>query len=70
MPSRGEARPVRTDLGDECFRGAPRDTWDGLHEGKGFPLSGQTRCEFGVQPRNGSIQLVEVGELLTRSGKT
>jgi hypothetical protein len=32
-------------------------------------LSGQARFQLGVHARDGGVQLVEVGELLTRAAK-
>ena len=66
MLGAGEAREVRADLGDQHFGGAPGDTRDGLHERHGLLLSGQARCKFSVQTRNGGIQIVQMGELLTQ----
>jgi hypothetical protein len=46
MLGAGEAREVGANFGDEHFGGAPGDTWDGLHEGKGLLLSRQARCKL------------------------
>jgi hypothetical protein len=66
----GEAREIRANLGDEHLGGAPGDAGDGLQERHGLLLSGQARCELGIQTHNSRIQGVQVGELLTRTEKT
>jgi hypothetical protein len=50
MLGAGEAREVCAHLGDERFGGALGDTGDGLQERDGLVLSGEARCELGVQP--------------------
>jgi hypothetical protein len=70
MLGRGKAREIRADLGDEHFGGSLRHTGDGLQECDGFLIRGETRGEFSIHPRNGGIQVLQMGELLTRTGKT
>ncbi|HEV2459428.1 MAG TPA: hypothetical protein VGS80_13805, partial [Ktedonobacterales bacterium] len=54
--SRGEAREIGADLGNEHLRRAAANTGDGLQERNGLLLNGQARCELGVHPRDGRIQ--------------
>jgi hypothetical protein len=64
-----KARQIRADLGDQHFSGAPADTGDGLEQGDGLVLSGQALGEFGVDARDGRVQVLQVGELLARAAK-
>ncbi len=70
MRRTGEARPVGADLGDEHLGGALGDTRDALEQRDRVPLGGQALCECGVQTRASRIQVLQVGELLARAGKT
>ena len=70
MLGQREAREVGADLGDERFSSAPGHTGNGLHERHGLLLSGQPLFEVGAHPRDGRIQVLQMGELLTRAGKT
>jgi hypothetical protein len=57
-------------LSDERFGGSLRHAGDGLQECDGFLIRGETRGELGVHPRDGRVQVVQMGELFTRTGKT
>jgi hypothetical protein len=70
MLGRGEAREVGANRGDQHFGGAPGDPRDGRAPGNGLLLSGSARCARGVQTRDGRVQVVQMGALLTRAGKT
>jgi len=53
-------------LSDEHFARAPGDTRDGLQERHGLLLGSQSRREFGVQTRNGGIQVLQMSKLLVQ----
>ena len=66
MLSRGEARAIGAALGNEHLRRAAADTGDGLQERNGLLRNGQARCELGVHPRAGRIQVLQMRELLAQ----
>jgi hypothetical protein len=62
----GEARHVRAARGDQHFSGAPTDAGDGREQVDGSSLVRQARCELGVNPRDGRIQVLQMSELLAQ----
>jgi hypothetical protein len=66
-----EARQVGANLGDQHIGGARADTGDGLEQRGRVPLGvGDQACfQLSVQTRDGRVQGVQMGKLLTRAAK-